>query len=294
MATENPEKETGDTFYNNTAQPELEKPTEEADVTEQVLAPETEDEPEPKEPKDSEGLDAKDEEEESQYIELDGEEIDLEDVKKWRDGHLMQSDYTKKTTALKDERTKFEAERDSQRENLQQEIAKVSEMRDILEVLAQEDEAINWAELKEDDPDRYIELKEQADKRKAALEKVKAERSQPVDDPAMIQAEQVKLYKANPEWFDKEGNPTDAYQSDVKLMNDYSLKAGFQPEEFAQMTRAHYLQTILKAAKYDALQDKARVTKAKREQVPVTTKPKAKVHTPSKSAADVFYGKTGT
>ena len=38
------------------------------------------------------------------------------------------------------------------------------------------------------------ENQEQADKRKEALEKVKAERETPADDPAMIQAEQGKLF----------------------------------------------------------------------------------------------------
>ena len=51
-----------------------------------------------------------------------------------------------------------------------------------LEVLVQEDDQIDWVELKEDDPERYIELKEKADKRKEALEKIKAERLTPADE----------------------------------------------------------------------------------------------------------------
>ncbi len=299
MTSENPKQETADTFYNKPATEEPLAPTEEAVTTQENLEPEqeakSEDKPEEIEDKtgdESEELEAKDEGEESQFITLDDKEIDLEDVRKWRDGHLMQSDYTKKTTELSTERKTFETERDSERENLLQEKTEVSEMRDLLSVLVTEDEEINWVELKEDDPDRYIELKELADKRKDALEKVRIERETPADDPVMIQAEKEKLVAANPEWLDEEGNETDAYKADTKLIAEYSLKAGFSNEEFKNLTRAHHMTTILKAAKYDALQEKGREIKLKRAEVPVTTKPKAKKQTSTpKPAHEVFYGK---
>jgi hypothetical protein len=287
-------------FYKESADTEQPKPTEEA-VTKQEQEPEQEAEiletPEEDTEKlesESEESESKDEVQESQYIELDGKEVDLEDVKKWRDGHMMQSDYTKKTTDLADERKTFNAERDSERENLLKEKSEVSELRDTLAVLVAEDEEIDWVELKEDDPERYIELKEKADKRKEALAKVKADRDTPADDPALIAEEQGKLYAANPEWFDDKGAPTETYTKDLTLLNEYAVKAGFTTEEFSQLTRAHHMNTILKAAKYDALQEKGREIKATREKVPVTTKPKAKKQQPeSKSMADTFYSQTG-
>ena len=297
--SDNPAVEPADIFYaNDTVTEEPTKPTEVADVTKQEQEPgqdaeileKPEEETEQSDSK-SEELESKDEEQESLFIELDGEEIDLEDVKKWRDGHLMQSDYTKKTTKLADERKTFDTERESERENLNQDRAKVSEMTDMLSVLVEEDAAIDWAELKEDDPDRYIELKEKADNRKAALEKVKAERETPLDDPAVIAEEQGKLFAANPDWFDDDKKPTKAYDEDINLMNKYAVESGFTNEEISQLTRAHYITTMLKAAKFDALQVKGREIKATREKVPVVSKPKAsKKAAASKPMADVFYG----
>lgn len=305
MSKDNPTEETSDTFYKKPAEPELAKPTEDADVTKQETqtpGQEVEIIEKPVEVKaeaeaETEELDGKDEVETVQYLELDGKEVNLDDVRQWRDGHLMQSDYTKKTTDLAEERKAFKAESESGREQLLNDTAKVNEMRDMLSVLVQEEEAIDWAELKENDPDEYIKLKEKADKRKQALEKVKMERETPTNDPALVQAEQGKLFEANPEWLDEDKQPTDVYRADLKLINDYAVGAGFTVEEFKQLTQAHHMITILKAAKYDVLQDKGREIKAKREKVPVVTTPKAK--TPAAKtvdAADVFYGgtKTGT
>ena len=294
--SDNPQVEPANQFYNDLTEAEPTKPTEEAEVTKQEdQAPEQEveklDKPEEAEKSEkSEELESNDEEEESLFIELDGEEIDLEDVKEWRDGHLMQSDYTKKTTALADERKAFDTERETERETLLKAKSEVSEMRDLLEVLVTEDEEINWVELKEDDPDRYIELKELADKRKDALEKVKLERDIPADDPAFIAEEQAKFFGTNPQWFDDDNKPTEAYTKDMTSFNNYAVKSGFTQEEFSQLTHAHHMTTILKAAKYDELQEKGREIKSKREKVPVVPKPKAKTTNQPKNIADVFYG----
>ncbi len=293
--SDNPIVEPADKFYTtDSVEAEPSAPAVQAEVTKQeIQEPEQEveklDNP-VKVKAETEESESEESEQESQYLDLDGAEVGLDDVRKWRDGHMMQSDYTKKTTTLADERKTFEAERESERENLLQAKSEVSEMRDTLSVLVAEDEEINWVELKEDDPDRYIELKEQADKRKEALAKVKADRETPVDDPALIQAEQGKLFQANPEWLDENNKPTEAYSKDVDLMNDYVNKAGFDPEEFKSITRAHHMMTILKAAKHDQLQEKGREIKEKREKVPVVTRPKAtESNTQSKSMADTFY-----
>lgn len=285
MSTDNPLVEPADTFYNTPEVTEPNAPTETEEAT--VLA-----EPEVNPEIVSEESNADNETKDALYVEIDGEEHNLDDVKKWRDGHLMQSDYTKKTQALAEERKTFEAERDSDRENVLKSKSEVDDMRDTLAVLVAEDDEVDWAELKEDDPERYIELKEKADKRKEALAKVKAERETPADDPALIAEERGKLFAANPEWFDDDGKPTEVYSKETTLMNEYAVKAGFTADEFSQMTRAHYMTTILKAAKYDQLQEKGKKIKETREKVPVVTKPKATKATESlKPAHEVFYGK---
>ena len=297
MSTDNPVVEPADKFYNSdkaepivpTAKPVTEAEPQDPPQDEKVL--EKPEEVEVNAETNTEELEAEDESEESQYIELDGKEIDLEDVRKWRESTMMQSDYTKKTTALADERKTFEAERTTEREQLLKSQTEVSELRDQLTALTVEDEAIDWAELKEDDPDRYIELKEQADKRKELLAKIKTERETPTDDPAVIQVESEKLMKSDPEWLDKDGKATEVFTKDMKLVEGYAAKAGFTADEFSRMNRAHYMLALLKAAKYDQLQESSREVKKTREQVPVVTKPKAtKQSLEPKQAHEVFYG----
>jgi len=308
MSTDNPPLEPGEQFYgkNNEAEAEPIKPTEIADVAkqeDQEPGQEVENLGDPKEletdakaddDNSAEGLDATGDDENIQYLELDGKEYDLNEVRKWQSGHMMQSDYTKKTTVLADDRKAFEAERDSSRENLLKSQSEVSGMRDTLEVLVIEDEAVDWVELKENDPEEYIVQKEKADERKAALEKVKADRSTPTDDPAFIQSEQVKLFAANPEWTDKDNIITEQYEKDTALIADYAAGAGFTQDEFSRLTSAHHHVTLLKAAKYDQLQAKGRKIKETREKVPLVTKPKAtKTGQQSKSMEEVFYGTNG-
>lgn len=276
-------------FYGKTEEAEPVEPAA-TEVTEPVAEPEQEvkegesaDKEAVKTESESGELEAEADIQES-YIELDGEEINLEDVKKWRDGHLMQSDYTKKTTAVAEERKELKSER----EQLLKKETEVNEMKDQLKVLIGEDEAIDWVALKEDDPDEYIRLKERAEARKEALEKVKTE-SVPVNDPAMIATEQKKLFAALPEWIE-DGKFTEAYKKDQQLITDYALKAGFNQEEFSQIVKSHHMVTILKAAKYDALQEKSKEISKKREKVPVIQRPKGKVDTEVKDAVSIMYG----
>lgn len=208
------------------------------------------------------------------FLELDGKDHNLEEVRVWRDGHMMQSDYTKKTQSLADERKTFKAESELGRETLSKSQTEVTEMKDMLAVLVAEDESIDWVELKEKDLETYVELKEKADKRKVALEKVKADRNVPVDDPATIATEQGKLFAANPDWFDSDKKLTKTYASDIALMNKYTVSAGFHPDEYASLNRSHHLITILKAAKYDEIQEKGRKIKAQRDKVHIVPKPK--------------------
>lgn len=291
--SDTPALEPAEKFYPTSVEAEPSKPTESAvtEVVDQVLPEGSEKLDKPAEAeKPAEESKATGDDETVQYLELDGKEHDLNEVRTWREGHLRQSDYTKKTQSLADERKTFKAESESGREALSKSQAEVTEMKDMLSVLVAEDDAVDWVDLKDKDPETYIELKEKADKRKAALEKVRAEQNVPVDDPATVATEQGKVFAANPDWLDGDKKITKAYTSDMDLMNKYAVNAGFQPEEYSHINRAHHLVTILKAAKWDEIQEKGRKIKAQRDKVPVITRPKAtEVSTQPKSAVDIMY-----
>ena len=271
------------------------KPTEEAVVvTEESETLKAEAEPEQDLEKETEqeaeASQAADEGEELLVIDLDGKEVDLNSIREWRDHGLMQADYTRKTKSLATERKEFEQWQSTERDSIAQTQAKVNEQTDLLKVLVNEDQAIDWVRLKDEDLEQYVELKEKADQRKDALDKIRAERMTPADDPALIAAEQRKLFDANPNWLE-DGKTTEAFKDDTTLMNDYAINAGFTSDEFSKMTKAHYLSTILKAAKYDQLQEKGRKVKSDRDKVPVIPKPKGKkVTEPQTDMATQFYG----
>ncbi len=66
-----------------------------------------------------------------------------------------------------------------------------------------------------------------------------------------IAQELPKLMEKLPNWKD----PAKA-ASDQKFIREYMHKEGYSPQEVAMATRSHYVVTLLKAAKYDALREK--------------------------------------
>lgn len=284
--------EPSDVFYPNPeAETEpLEKPTEEAEGEQDPEQDESELE-NSEEQSESEELEAEegetDNEEDALYVDLDGEEHSLDEVKKWKAGHLMQSDYTKKTQALAEDRKALNEDRES----FNGEKSKLADLSAQLEVLVAEDEEIDWKELKEYEPDKYIELKEKADKRKAKLAEVKAE-SKPnavsltADE---LTAERTELFKSNPNWM-KNDKPTDEYTTDMTMLQKYLSESGYSDEEFKTIQYAHHINTMLDAARFNAKKKQGSALKKKVKKAPLTTKPKANQKKATKSAEDVFYG----
>ena len=168
-----------DIFYGTTQEPaELDATS----TTDEVVTETTVDETTPEEGEvEVDELDAEESESESEqeegednqdeglYIDLDGEEVSLDDIKSWKAGHLMQADYTRKTQELSEQRTALEAD-----------VAELANQSESLKSLAAELEAVigsedevDMNELREIDPDEYIKLTERNAKRKELLSKAK-------------------------------------------------------------------------------------------------------------------------
>lgn len=294
---DNPIMEPGELFYGKAeSTEELKESTEIETVTEEdTQTLETEDKVAESTDEESDELEAEDEssetegdEEELVYLDLDGKEVDLDEIRKWRDGHLMQADYTRKTQELANERKEVKAERE-QVEALK---SQLTEQYAELQALIAEDESADLTELKQYDPEKYIEVKERLDKRKAAAEKVKAELGQKSISQDVIAAEQKALFEANPSWIDDKGKPTKQFEEDSNMVAEYWKREGFTQDEIASMHTARQIQAFLKAAKFDALQNKSQQIKSKTKKATLVTKPKTQQPKPKKpkDIADVFYG----
>lgn len=220
--------------------------------------------------------------------EINGKEYTAEQIESLESGSMMQADYTKKTQehaeavkVFNDEKTLFEVDR-----------LKVSDLSAQLEVLVAEDTEIDWAELKEFEPEAYIEQKEKADKRKAKLEEVKAEQAKGPKANVLTQdqlvAESNDFYAYDPKW-QKDGQLTEAFQTDMKAAGDYLRSKGYSQDEVNNISHSHHWQTIIDASKYNAQKNKVTSIKKKVLKTPKASKPAAQTKT--KSAVDIFYPK---
>ena len=229
--------------------------------------------------------------EEALYIDLDGKEVSLDEIKSWKDGHLMQADYTRKTQELATERTALEAD-----------VAELANKSESLKALAAELEAVigsedevNMEELREDDPDEYIKLTERNTKRKELLSKAKESltATKPVSD-ADVAVEREQLIKNNPNWVDKDGKATDVYKSDMAALDTYLANNGWTVEEFATVYQSKHVEALIKAAKFDALQGKKKAIVKKVKKAPIVKKGKSSAKAKdnaNESITDIFYPK---
>lgn len=219
-----------------------------------------------------------DDEAETLYLELDGEQLSLDDIRLMKKQQMLEQDYTQKRQI------------DSKREkdNIAKEVSLVEKGETLQAALSSAESLI--ATLQSDgylSDEEIIESKAKADAIRAQIAE-----SEAADRLAKAKAEQVKLFDANPSWIDKDGRTTDQYNNDVKLINGYFAEAGFTNDEVAGILDHKVLSAIQKAAKYDALQKKTVELKKQVKKVPLQTRPKAQPKTAApKTAEQLFYGK---
>ncbi len=217
------------------------------------------------------------EDDEELFVEYKGREINLKDIEDWEQGHLRQADYTRKTQELSEERKSFDADR----EQFNADKAEVSKLMETLRVMTEEEKLSpdELAEMREYEPEAYIKYTEKQSKREKLLNETKQLESASFD----VDAERKKLWDANPTWI-QDGKATKAYEEDMTSIQNYAQANGYTNNDFTHF-RAQDFQTMLDAAKYQALKGKNAAIEKKVRKAPVTTKPKAA--TTSKVATDI-------
>jgi len=232
-----------------------------------------------------------DDNDEDFFVDLDGEEISFSEIRKMKEGALRQSDYTKKTTELAEQRKAVEQQQSQYNEMLDSLKDKAAN----LEVLINEaDEEIDWDDLKEFDPAEYLVQKEKQDKRKDALNKVKeAANVSGVDEKKELEA----FVALNPAWV-KDGSYTKAFEEDMTLVQDYLGKQGLDQNDIAQIKSHKLWNIVLNAAKGGKAVDKSDVAKKRVKKAPVVTKSRSKAGVKSDmtkqiEAAEAKFKKTG-
>jgi hypothetical protein len=211
---------------------------------------------------------ANDTEAELFYYDIDGEEVDSNQLKEWKANGLMQADYTRKTQELADSRKDFEAQQSSL-------TAKESELNDkllTLEAILNEDAKTveEIAEMREYEPEEYIKYTEKQSKLKEFVNSAKTATQQPGVDMAKVSAD---LFANHPEWMDN-GKQSQKFIDDTNLMTKYAETRGIGQAELSSFEAKHY-EVMLDAARYKSqLASNAAIEKKVRK-APASTRPRA-------------------
>jgi len=253
--------------------PETEEaaPTEEEESTEETqdesLEEESEEEDESEEDEEESEESAEDDEDEEEPlfpVMANGEEIEVtydELIK----GYSRQADYTRKTQELSNVRQEYErgaqqyAQSLPELENLKQQYSQALGNMISNSVAGLERFNIDWNALREDDREEYLVKREEyreAQDQIRGLQERKSQEDQALNQQAqqnfqhLVVQEHQRMAEQIPEWADKESRSELA--SSIK---QYATSKGFTEQELSSLVDHRYLLTLMKAMKYDGLQD---------------------------------------
>ena len=197
--------------------------------------------------------------EEESYFDIDGEEITLSQIREWKEGNLRQSDYTRKTTEVADQRKALDAK------SLQQDAAikSLSDKVTALDSLIAEEEAnINWDELAEDDPAEYLKQERKLRAKKAKLVEAKAKQKEQFN--AKLAEESNILIGKIPAWSDPQ-----VRDSEFKAALEYASSIGL---DLTGVSDHPVYLALVQASKFNALDSKKALTAKKVRKAPKAVK----------------------
>lgn len=200
-------------------------------------------------------------------VQIDGEEQEV-NHNELIQGYQRQSDYTRKTQSLAEERKAFEAEK-----------AKIAEERNQLVAMLQQQQSnnpaldkfkdVNWQELKEYEPEKYLMLREEQREAERSQQESQAElqrqtQAQQQEYQAQLQRflaeEDAKLVDRIDGWGDPESKK-EIQQSIAK----YAKDIGYSDEELGNLVDSRALELMHKARLYDEMQSTSKKVVSKKK-----------------------------
>ncbi len=247
----------------------LEDAGEEVESEEEVedLDSDEDDEYEPDENIEAEGDDVAD----VYTVKIDGTDTDVT-LDELLAGYSRHSDYTRKTQQLSEDRKQLE----EYASRYEQEMANTIQVREqyVREIGQyvqqglhglQQFANVDWARLKDEDPIEYVtkrdEFREARDRiqamegQKKQAEMLNQQQTQAIH-AQQLQQEGERLAEVVPEWADEKKRPELAGQ-----IREFAQSVGFSAEEVDAVVDHRAISVLLKAAKYDALQNSDLKTK---------------------------------
>lgn len=213
-------------------------------------------------------------------VKVDNEEIEVT-LEELQQGYSRTKDYTKKTQALAETRKAVEAEKARIEEAKQLRDTYAQRLQVIEQMLNQNPDNENLAELKESDPIGYaIKVAERAEREKQ-LQAVQAEKQRIAQQQQAEQQEYLKNHLASEAQKLKEWIPEfrDEVKADIarKEIKAYAKSIGFSDQELANVYDARAVQTLYKAMQYEKLMKGKTVATKKVTEAPKTLKAGAAV-----------------
>lgn len=270
-AAEEPEQSDTDADEAELAEEDLQEETSEESVDE------ADEQPEPEEA-DEEA----DSDEEELVVDIGGKEISLKQIESWEANADKFESLTSETEELNEAKKSLQAQAEQLNTQFTEQQTKLTSLTAELEAIISEESlsADALQELREDDPEAYLDYQDKLQKRQSALNKAKATN---LKSPVDRQAVNDGLVAANPNWI-KDGAPTDVFTNDMAKVKAYVTDTGYPSDELAEIESnggLHQWTTLLDAARgREAIKELERIKSAadtkRSKKVLVTTKSSSK------------------
>ena len=201
------------------------------------------------------------EDEEAEFLfEVDGQELSADELRK---GYLRQSDYTKKTQSLSEQRKEMESLTEQYSSQLQQIQAERQQYIQHLQALSENQDIkkfdIDWERLRLEDPLEYVTKRQEFQEAKEKAEEVKTKAKQAMARSAaekeqqwakVVEDEKAKLIAALPEWGE-----TDSQRQLATELRSYAQTQGYSEPEIDSLVDHRSFLVLRKAMLYDQMQN---------------------------------------
>ncbi len=223
------------------------------------------------------------------YYDIDGEEVSSKQLSEWKSDGLKQADYTRKTQVHAEDVKAFNAEK----EDFKGKQSKFDSHIATLEAMINEDvlSTEELKELREYEPEKYIEYTEKMANRKKFID---SNKPVPVNKSVDMTKVSADLFASHPEWM-KDGKQSQQFKDDTNLMTSYAEDRGIGQDELSSFEARHF-EVMLDAARYKSMNTKNAAIAKKVRTAPAITKPRAKATTSLQSEIEIVqkrFNKTG-
>jgi hypothetical protein len=195
-------------------------------------------------------------------VKIDGKEVEVK-LSELKNGYQRQSDYTRKTMEVSEQRKTAEAETQKAHQERADYAQNLQKMAIQLEGALQEQQKTDWDALLQSDPVEYLKQQHLFQQRQATLQQNLQEQQKVA---VQAQAEQQKAYQSHlvkqqeellaklPEWKDEA-----KAKADKAAMRDYLIKQGYDDSAINAVADHRAVVMARKAMLYDQMIDKAKV-----------------------------------